>query len=58
MKVALFDIEKNITPSLMEEALDLVNNTLEYRITQPETGYYHCNSKKTDYLVEMHVLPE
>jgi beta-phosphoglucomutase len=53
MKVALFDIENHYTASAMEEAMDLVKETTEYDLTQPEEGFYHCLSKQPDYHVEM-----
>lgn len=53
MKVVLFDIETHFAPSLVEEAMDLVRETNEYDLTQPEPGFYHCLSKQPDYHVEM-----
>ena len=42
MKVALFDIESHYAPALLEEAMDLVKETTEYDLTEPEPGFYHC----------------
>ncbi|HEY3386572.1 MAG TPA: beta-phosphoglucomutase [Saprospiraceae bacterium] len=53
MKIALFDLENQIAPPLLEEALDLVKETNEYDLTEPEAGYYHCISKQPDYHVEL-----
>ncbi len=53
MKVALFDIESHFTASALEEAMDLVKETTEYDLTQPEEGFYHCLSKQPDFHVEM-----
>ena len=53
MKVALFDLESQIATPLQEEALDLVRETNEYDLTEPEEGYYHCISKQPDYHVEL-----
>ena len=53
MKIVLFDLENQIAPPLLEEALDLVKETNEYDLTEPEEGYYHCLSKQPDYHVEL-----
>ena len=55
MKVVLFDIESHYAPALLEEAMDLVKETTEYDLTEPEPGFYHCLSKQPDYHVEMSV---
>lgn len=53
MKVVLFDIESHFSPAVMEEAMDLVRETNEYDLTQPEEGFYHFISRQPDYHVEM-----
>ena len=58
MKVVLFDIESHFTPTALEEALELVKDTNEYDLTQPEEGYYHCLSKQPDYHVEITLKPD
>ena len=58
MKVVLFDLESHFTPAALEEALELVKDTNEYDLTQPEEGYYHCVSKQPDYHVEIALKPD
>lgn len=53
MKVVLFDIESHFNAAAMEEAMDLVRETNEYDLTQPEEGFYHFISRQPDYHVEM-----
>jgi beta-phosphoglucomutase len=53
MKVVLFDIESHFSAAAMEEAMDLVKETNEYDLTQPEEGFYHFLSRQPDYHVEM-----
>ena len=58
MKVVLLDIESHFTPAALEEAMELVKDTNEYDLTQPEEGYYHCLSKQPDYHVEIILKPD
>ncbi len=58
MKVVLLDLESHFSTLLIEEAMDLVKETNEYDLTQPQTGFFHCLSKNPDYHVEMAITPD
>lgn len=53
MKVTLLDIEGQYPTPMVEEAMDLLKETIEYDLNEPEAGYYHCVSKNPDFHVEM-----
>ncbi len=58
MKVVLLDLETHFSTPQVEEAMDLVRETTEYDLTQPQAGYFHCLSKNPDYHVEMALTEE
>ena len=58
MKVVLLDLESHFETPILEEAMDLVKETNEYDLTQPEAGYFHCLSKNPDFHVEMNVTED
>ncbi len=53
MRVNLIDLEAQFDKATIAEAMDLVRETNEFDVTEPEPGYYHCISKQPDYHVEM-----
>ncbi len=58
MKVVLLELESHFSTPILEEAMDLVKETNEYDLTQPETGFFHCVSINPDYHVEMQVTTD
>ncbi len=53
MKATLKDLESHFAPPAWEEAMELVKETNEYDLTQPQANYFHVLSKNPDYHVEM-----
>lgn len=49
----LKDLESHFAPPVWEEAMELVKETNEYDLTQPQANYFHVLSKNPDYHVEM-----
>ncbi len=58
MKVHLFDIENQLNKELLAEAQEVVKTSLEFDISNPEPGIYHCISRQPEYHVEITLKDE